>query len=328
MNIHAIIHEQIDWDGTIRSFQLKEKEELGDLWVAFPGDYGDERDGPFFFLDREYKTWFDTKRANCRHARIAPECFFKEGKDYVFRTEWHRVPTLRGYLTYYALYLPEFAVPTEISFSDPYAKGKEYARTVFRDDENNRFVLYIECSSRRGTFSFDTFAKFHFDESNFKNESYQDEKTVDFYKHLDPVEFFNSEHDKQTVSNFFIEGKQYHHHLGDTYNINQAGAVGPGSTVSNNTFNQQVNYLPENTDYKVLSDQLELLKNHLADQAKNPDHWTTVGTIATAEEAAKQKNGSKVLQVLATTGKWVFGVAKDIGVDIAADVIKKSMGLK
>jgi hypothetical protein len=327
MNIHAIIHEQIDWDGIIKSFQLKEREEFGDLWVAFPGDYGDVRDGPFYFLDKEYETWFNTKKANCRQARIAPENFFQEGENYVFKTEWHKVPTLRDSLTYYALYLPESAVPTEIRFSDPYAKGKEYSRTVFRDDEKNRFVLYIECSSRFGTFSFDTFAKFHFDQDNFKNASYHDDKTVDFYKHLDPVEFFSSERDKETVSNFFIQTKQYNHNMGDTYHVNQAGAVGPGSSATNNTFNQQINSLPENTDYNALSDQLALLKDHLRDNAKNPDHWAAVAAIAAAEEGAKEKDGSKVLKSLSTAGKWIFDVAKDIGVDIAAEVIKKSIGI-
>ena len=161
------------------------------------------------------------------------------------------MPTLRSYLTYYALYLPEFGVPTEIRFSDPYTNGKEYSRTVFRDDEKNRFVLYIECSSKFGAFSFDTFAKFHFDKDNFKNASYQDDKTVDFYKHLDPVEFFSSERDKHAVSNFFIQAKHYNNNMGDTYNVNQAGAVGPGSSVNINTFNQQVNSLPENTDYNA-----------------------------------------------------------------------------
>jgi hypothetical protein len=236
-------------------------------------------------------------------------------------TNLERLPDL------FALYLPEFAVPTEIRFSDPYAQGREYSRTVFRDDEKNRFVLYIECSSRIGIFSFDTFTKFHFDEYNFNKKNYQDENTVDFYKHLSPVEFFNSEEDKETVSNFFIQARQYNHHMGDTYHVNQAGAVGPGSSASNNTFNQQINSLPENTDYDALSKQLTLLKDYLRDNAKNSDHWEAVASITAAEEGAKEKNGNRVLKSLSSAGKWVFDVAKDIGVEIAAEVIKKSMGI-
>src|ERR1700744_1745858 len=120
MQINAIIHEQIEWDGSIKSFQLKEREDLGDLWVAFPGDYDDEPNGPFHFLEREYETWYNEKRASCACRRIASCNFYMEDGDYIFKTGWHRISTKEHQLTYYSLYLPEFAVPIEISFSDPF----------------------------------------------------------------------------------------------------------------------------------------------------------------------------------------------------------------
>jgi hypothetical protein len=184
---------------------IKEKADFGDLWVAFPGDYDTEMDGPFLFLDKEYETWFQDKRANCRHVRIAAENFYRNGNDFIFRTEWHRVPTERDALTYYALYLPEYAVPTEIHFTDPYANGKEYSRTAHRDDLKKRFVLYIECTSRLGKFSFDMFVRFRHDKANFKNASYEDNKTVDFYKHFDPEFFFHLNRTSKPYRNFLYK---------------------------------------------------------------------------------------------------------------------------
>ncbi len=58
MQINSIIHDQVEWDGTIKSFQIKEKDQYGDLWIAFPEDYAEKRNGPFFFLDSEYETLF------------------------------------------------------------------------------------------------------------------------------------------------------------------------------------------------------------------------------------------------------------------------------
>ncbi len=169
-----------------------------------------------------------------------PENFFRDGEHYVFKTVWHNIVTRWGQLTYYALYLPKYAVPTEIHFTDPHLKGKEYTRNVFRDDQKKRFVLYVECSSSRGNFSFDTFVKFHHDDQNFANANYSDKHTVCFYKHLKAEHYISREEDRQSVNNFFIKAEQYNPNFGDTYNVRQAGAVGPGASASNNTLSQQI----------------------------------------------------------------------------------------
>jgi len=327
MNIHAIIHEQIDWDGTIKSFQLKERNEIGDLWIAFPGDYDTQRNGPFHFLDHEYETYFNDKVANCRHIRISKDNFYHQGEDFIFKTEWHRITTERAHLTYYALYLPQFAVPSEIRVADPYKAGKEFTRTVFRDDEKNRFVLYIECSSNYGVFSFNLFICFHKDVAAFKEATYEDNKTVDFYKHLDPIEWVRSQEERDTVNNFFIHTTYSNHDMGDTYNVNQAGAVGPSSSANHNTFNQQMNSLPVNTNYDQLAEEFEILKKHLGPKANTAEQYAAVGAIAGAEEAAKTKDGNKIINGLSTAGKWVFDAATEIGVDLAAEVIKRSIGM-
>jgi hypothetical protein len=115
--------------------------------------------------------------------------------------------------------------------------------------------------------------------------------------------------------------------MGDIYNVEQAGAVGPGASATNNTFIQNKNTLPVDTDYQKLSEELAKLKVHLANIAKGADQWTAIGTVESAEAAAKAKDGNKVFKTLATAGKWVFDAATELGVALAAEVIKKSMGL-
>ena len=326
MNIHAIIHEQIDWDGTIKSFQFKERDEIGDLWIAFPGDYDGQRNSPFYFLDREYETNFHSKVANSRHVRIAKENFYQQDNETIFQTKWHKITTKWGETTYYALYLPEYAVPSEIKVTDPYKSAKEFTRSVFRDDEKNRFVIYIECSSRYGVFSFDLWIRFQRDQLNFGTALYQDAKTVEFYKHLN-ADWVLAEQDRGAVNNFFIQNGDLNQNMRDTYNVNQAGAVGPGSSSNNNTFNQQQNTLPENTNYNDLKEQLITLKKHLSSIANGSEQYAAIAKVAGAEEAAEKQDGNKVILMLSTAGKWVFDAAKDIGVDLAAEVIKKSMGI-
>jgi hypothetical protein len=46
------------------------------------------------------------------------------------------------------------------------------------------------------------------------------------------------------------------------------------------------------------------------------------------EEDANKHDGSKAMDVISKVGKGALGVAKDIGTEIAAKVIAKSMGLE
>ena len=65
----------------------------------------------------------------------------------------------------------------------------------------------------------------------------------------------------------------------------------------------------------------------MARDAKSSDQYRALAEISDAETAAKAGQGSKVLEHLKKAGKWTFDVARDIGTDVAAEVIKKSMVL-
>jgi hypothetical protein len=76
-----------------------------------------------------------------------------------------------------------------------------------------------------------------------------------------------------------------------------------------------------------LADDLIRLREALLPQARDA---AAIGAIASAEIAAKAGDPSRVnqaLSALGTAGKWVFGVAKDIGVQIAVETLKKTIGM-
>lgn len=325
MNINAIIHEQIEWDGSAKSFQFKADQSIGDLWVGFPTDNASERNAPFYFLDKEYEINFHKKQSNCRKVILSEKNFYQERNNHIFTTSWQRIPTERQSLTYYALYLPEFAIPTEIRVTDTRETTREFTKNVFRDDERNRFVIYIECTSRVGIFNFNIFCSFHFDKTDFKDAKYTDAKTVDFYAHLDQWKYMLPKEDIEHIEKVFVTN-HYYNNMGDQYNIKQAGAVGPNSTASNNTFNQLNNSLPADTDYKKLTKELFELRQTLLPKANLPQHYIAISELSKAEEASKTKDGNIVIKSLISAGKWVLDAAKDIGTDVLAEVIKKHIG--
>ena len=106
---------------------------------------------------------------------------------------------------------------------------------------------------------------------------------------------------------------------------------GPNARVNLNSIDNSqnsVSYIQNNLT--EVADELIRLRAALLERATDPEHYVAVGSIAQAEIAAKAGDGGKVqsaMSGLGTAGKWAFGVAKDIGVNVAAEIIKKSVGL-
>lgn len=125
----------------------------------------------------------------------------------------------------------------------------------------------------------------------------------------------------QTIINELIMGDK------NVFNNSQIGAVGSNATASNNAF-QQISYsFPENFDFEKLNGQLTTLRENLATKARLPEEFKAISEVAEAELASKEKDGNKVVKHLKDAGKWVFDTAKDIGVDIVTELIKKQMEL-
>jgi hypothetical protein len=117
-----------------------------------------------------------------------------------------------------------------------------------------------------------------------------------------------------------IQGDQF-----NNYGI--AGAIGP-HTVGTIDYQQQWTAIQNEVDLNALTSELEQLRKHLQQCASSSSDYQQLVLLSEAEEHAKKHNGDKAMEVLSKVGKGALRVAKDIGTEIAAKVIAKSMGLE
>lgn len=117
-----------------------------------------------------------------------------------------------------------------------------------------------------------------------------------------------------------IQGDQF-----NNYGI--AGAIGPHS---NGTINlqQQWTAILNEIDLSALTGELEQLRKHLQQSASSSSDYQQLALLSEAEEHVKKRDGNKAMEVLSKVGKGALGIAKDIGTEIAAKVIAKSMGIE
>lgn len=131
----------------------------------------------------------------------------------------------------------------------------------------------------------------------------------------------------QTVKLLAEKGDTYH--LGDNYEVSgQAGAVGPRALTHNMSFNQIVAQFEESVDLSELAEELSRLRQAMSQEAKETEQYISLGDVAKAEQAAKGKDASKVVESLKSAGKWAFDVSTKIGVSLVSEALKQSMGIK
>jgi hypothetical protein len=83
----------------------------------------------------------------------------------------------------------------------------------------------------------------------------------------------------------------------------------------------------QSLDMRALAVQLASLRREMKKTATGPDHDIAIGQIAAAETAAEEGDSGTVLRHLKSAGNWALDVATKIGVSVASEAIKKSMGL-
>jgi len=115
--------------------------------------------------------------------------------------------------------------------------------------------------------------------------------------------------------------------MGDKYEAGQAGAMGPGAHAHDMNFNQVWNQFGHDIDLPSLAGELSKLRAELKKKATNAEDDIAVGSLALAEQAAKKGDGSKTVEYLAKAGKWALDAATQIGTTIAAEAIRKSLGM-
>jgi hypothetical protein len=115
--------------------------------------------------------------------------------------------------------------------------------------------------------------------------------------------------------------------MGDQYNVGQAGAVGPKAHAHDMTFTQMWGQASSSIDLPILASELSRLRSKLKEQATAPEHDVVVGEVALAEAAATKGEGPVVMEHLAKAGKWALEVATKIGVAVATEALRKSLGI-
>lgn len=110
-------------------------------------------------------------------------------------------------------------------------------------------------------------------------------------------------------------------------NYGQAGALGRYATGMIN-YRQQWTAIEDEVDLVALARELEQMRRQIQKSASSRSDFVQLGVLAEAEEHAEKREGSKTLETLSKAGMGLLGVAKDIGTDLAAKVIAKSLGLE
>ncbi len=112
----------------------------------------------------------------------------------------------------------------------------------------------------------------------------------------------------------------------ENYTVGQ-GVAGTHVHAHDMTFQQvsakQIGHL----DMRILGVELASLRRKMKQAATEPDHDIAIGQIASAEAAAQKGDDGSVLRHLKSAGKWAFDVATKVGLNVAAEAIKKSIGL-
>lgn len=205
MMLKALITEQLDANGTLKTLRLHPGSDQH-IVVAFAHEYAEPMEGPFHFLEPEDERRFRESFAQCR-ARLLSLKNFSKNRD-VFQVKslrWSGIPTERNYLSYYALSLPEFAIPRRISITDPHRSHHEYTRTVRRNDDQKRYVIYLECSSRVGRFDFELNCDFVIDRDGFSASEYQDSHTSEYGRGQDEWRIWIEREEAEKIQGFFAE---------------------------------------------------------------------------------------------------------------------------
>lgn len=322
MDVAVVIVEQLDSNSTLRTFRMQA--EYGDrLIVAFADEYEEPRSGPFHFLDDQHEKAFRKAFAECKSRRVSSSRFSTSNGIFHFVTSWTGIPTERQRLSYYALCLPEHAIPLSVKFTDP-RSGREYRKAIVRDDQRQRFILYLECRSSYGTFDFALEVDFRIAEEEFAPAEFRDETTTPYGAHVDLYEYLLPQPEQVVVQQFFSKEIS----MGDKYNVSgQVGAIGPNAKAENNTFNQVFQQAAANIDLFALAAELASLRNSMRQQATEIEHDQAIACIGAAESAARKQDGAGALGHLKSAGKWAFDVATKIGTTIAAKAIQTAIGL-
>ena len=321
MIVSAVIVEQLDIDGHLRTFRMK-SDHSDQLTIAFAGEYDEPRTGPFHFLEDKHEKNFEAGFAECSARKLTPDHYRSIDNGYEFKTFWRGIPTQRQETSYYALSLPANTIPTQVRFCDP-RSNRDFRKGVGRDLQRNCFVLYLECRSSYGSFDFDLHTQFSTPTEKFLLAEYSDENTTEYYAQPPAYEHQLRNEERCRVQNFFLPRE----HVGDVFITHQAGAVGPNARAQEISLEQRETLISKQIDLRALAQELDALYQ----VAKRQEDWQgkqeELASLADAAKAASAGDGIGVVEHLRKAGRWTFDLANGVGSSVAATAISKAIGL-
>ncbi|CAG0971064.1 hypothetical protein ANRL3_01503 [Anaerolineae bacterium] len=179
MMLNALVVEQLEEDGTLKTLTLNASGGFDNLVVAFADEYFEPREGPFHFLESRHEDLFAEKWAQCHARRVGEKRLQKSENEYHYSTNWRGIPTRPNELSLYTFSLPMFGVLVSLRITSPHIPNPdfEFERSVVKDDQKNRFIIYIPCRSSMGLFDFDLDCVFRVDHRGFGEAKFRDNHT-------------------------------------------------------------------------------------------------------------------------------------------------------
>lgn len=108
----------------------------------------------------------------------------------------------------------------------------------------------------------------------------------------------------------------------DNKNGNMVGvAVGDNNTITVDQPSFQ------NVNLAELAEELSQIIKAMKEKAVLPEHYISMGELASAEQAATKGDKPKLLEHLRNSGEWALNCAKEIGSNVATELIKTSLGM-
>jgi predicted ATPase len=93
------------------------------------------------------------------------------------------------------------------------------------------------------------------------------------------------------------------------------------------TFQQQLQSAATGIDSRVLAEELERLREELAQRAGERDQYAALVAVTDAAADAREGQTASALAKLSAVGRWALDMANKIGVTVAAEAIKRAAGL-
>lgn len=115
--------------------------------------------------------------------------------------------------------------------------------------------------------------------------------------------------------------------MGDNINVRGGVVATRGAQVGNAELRVVWNECAGSNEPQVLLDELARLRAEMRTASPAGAHDAAIGNVADAEEAIRSGDGPGAIEKLRSVGAWTLDIATKIGTSLAAEVIKKSIGM-